>query len=120
VYAEAEAALAGLLPPASDVLDPRRALADAVRLNAARMRHPLADGRVTVQCDHDVHAFCEAIVRGEEPVLSHGPVSYEIEHQGPADLDTWLVDTVRDREKHKLADVVMTRKAPAEAVVPGA
>jgi radical SAM superfamily enzyme YgiQ (UPF0313 family) len=120
LYVEAEDALAGLLPPASAGLDPRRALADAVRLNAARMRHPLADGRVTVNCGHDVHAFCEAILRGEEPVLNRGLVSYEIEHRRAADLDAWLLDTVREREKHKLADVVATRKAPAEAVAPGA
>jgi radical SAM superfamily enzyme YgiQ (UPF0313 family) len=105
VYVEAEDALAQLLPPASTGLDPRRALADAVRLNAARMRHPLADGRVTVVCDHDVHAFSEAVLRGEEPVLGRSPVVYEIEHRRPADLDEWLLDTVRDREKDKLADV---------------
>jgi radical SAM superfamily enzyme YgiQ (UPF0313 family) len=115
VYREAEDALARLLPP-----EMRGMLADAVRLNAARMRHPLADGRVTVDCDHDVHAFCEAVLRGEEPVLSRGPVSYEIEHRRTADLDAWLRDTVRDRAEAKLADVIATQKAPAEAVAPGA
>jgi hypothetical protein len=52
-------------------------------------------------------------------VLNRGLVSYEIEHRRSADLDAWLLDTVREREKHKLADVVATRKAPAEAVAPG-
>jgi hypothetical protein len=58
-------------------------------------------------------------LRGEESVLNRGLVSYEIEHRRSADLDAWLLDTVREREKHKLADVVATRKAPAEAVAPG-
>jgi len=106
LYAEALDALVPLLPPASEDLDPRLALEDAIRLNAARMRHPLADGRVLVHCEHDIHAFCEAVLQGEEPDLLRGPITYEIEHRRAANLDAWLVDLVRDRAESMLADVV--------------
>ncbi len=119
LYAEARETLTPLLPPATAELDPREALDDVIRLNEARMRHPLSDGRVVVECDHDVHAFCEAVLQGEEPVLRREPVSYEIEHRRPPDLDAWLLGIVRDRAEDKLAEVVETQRAPAEAV-PGA
>jgi radical SAM superfamily enzyme YgiQ (UPF0313 family) len=113
VYAEAGEALVQLLPPATAELDPRRVLGDAIRLNQARMRHPLADGPVLVQCDYDVHAFCEQVLHGDEPTLRRGPISYEIEHRRPADLDSWLLDVVCDRAEDKLSGVVASRRAPA-------
>ena len=41
LYAEARETLMPLLPPATAELDPSEALGDAIRLNEARMRHPL-------------------------------------------------------------------------------
>lgn len=121
LFAEARESLMPLLPPATAELDPSRVLDDAIRLNEARMRHPLADGIVSVDCDYDVQAFSEAVLHGEEPVLRPGPISYEIEHRRPSDLDAWLLGIVRDRAEDKLADVVVTRRSPAEAgVVSGA
>ncbi|MCU1348605.1 MAG: uncharacterized protein JWO56_1635 [Acidobacteria bacterium] len=108
LYAEARDALAALLPPATEDLDPRLALDDAIRLNAARMRHPLADGRVLVQCDYDIDAFCEAVLEGQEPHLQRAPVTYEIEHRRAANLDEWLLSMIRDRAESTLADVVST------------
>jgi radical SAM superfamily enzyme YgiQ (UPF0313 family) len=108
LYAEARDALAPLLPPATEDLDPRLALDDAIRLNAARMRHPLADGRVLVQCDYDIDAFCEAVLQGRKPQLHRGAVSYEIEHRRAADLDAWLVSIIRDRTESTLANVSST------------
>ncbi|MGE5274360.1 MAG: B12-binding domain-containing radical SAM protein [Verrucomicrobiota bacterium] len=120
LYAEAREALMPLLPPASAGLDPRRVLGDAIRLNEARMRHPLAEGRVVLDCDYDVQAFSEAALHGEEPVLRRGPISYAVEHRRPPDLDAWLLGIVRDRAEDKLADVVVLRQMPAEAMaVPG-
>jgi hypothetical protein len=115
LYAEARDALTPLLPPATDDLDPRLALEDAIRLNEARMRHPLADGRVLVHCDHDIDAFCEAVLQGEEPDLPRGPITYEIEHRRAANLDAWLLDIVRDRAESRLADVVSTRRSHTTA-----
>lgn len=105
LYAEARDTLAPLLPAATEGWDPVVALDDAIRLNEARMRHPRADGRVLVDCDHDVHGFCEAVLRGEEAELRRSPIRYEIEHRPAADLDTWLLDIVRDRAEDKLAAV---------------
>ena len=120
LYAEAREALMPLLPPATAELDPRRVLGDAIRLNEARMRHPLADGRLVVDCDYDVQAFSDAALRGEEPVLYRGPISYAVEHRRPPDLDAWLLGIVRDRAEDKLADVAVLRQMPAEAMaVPG-
>lgn len=116
VYAEAAQVLAPLLPPADGELEPARALDDAIRLNEARLRHPLADGRTVVACEYDVHAFCEAVVRGDEPRLLRGPISYEIEHRRYPDLDSWLLELVRDRAEDKLADVVVVRGSPADMV----
>ena len=112
LYAEARETLMPLLPPATAELDPSEALGDAIRLNEARMRHPLSDGRVVVHCDYDVHAFCEAVLQGEEPVLRREPISYEIEHRRPPDLDAWLLGIVRDRAEDKLAEVVETQRRP--------
>jgi hypothetical protein len=116
LYAEAREVLAPLLPPATEELDPQRVLGDAIRLNEARMRHPLADGRVVVDCDYDVQAFTEAVLRGEEPVLRRGPISYAVEHRRPPTLDAWLLGIVRDRAEDKLADVVVLQQMPAGAV----
>ncbi|HEY7693834.1 MAG TPA: radical SAM protein [Gaiellaceae bacterium] len=115
VYAEAYETLVPLLPAATAELDPERVLRDAIRLNEARMRHPLAGGRVQVDCDYDVHAFCEEVLRSDGSTLRRGPISYEIEYPRPADLDAWLLDVVCDRTEEKLADVVVVRQAPAEA-----
>jgi radical SAM superfamily enzyme YgiQ (UPF0313 family) len=121
VYAEAAQVLAPLLPPAGGELDPARALDDAIRLNEARLRHPLADGRTVVDCEYDVHAFCEAVLHGDEPRLARGPISYEIEHRRYPDLDSWLLELVRDRAQDKLADVVVVHRSPADMVgAPGA
>ena len=121
LYAEARETLMPLLPPATAELDPSEALGDAIRLNEARTRHPLSDGCVVVHCDYDVHAFCEAVLQGEEPVLRREQISYEIEHRRPPDLDAWLLGIVRDRAEDKLAEVVETQRSPAEAgAVPGA
>ena len=121
IYAEAAHVLEPLLPPADGELDPARALDDAIKLNEARLRHPLADGHTVVDCEYDVHAFCEAVLRGDEPRLVRGPISYEIEHRRYADLDSWLLELVRDRAEDKLADVVVVRRSPADMVgVPGA
>ena len=38
---------------------PRLWLADALRLNRARLRLPGVDGSILVRCDHDVDAFYE-------------------------------------------------------------
>ena len=113
LYAEARDVLASLLPSATEDLDPRVALEDAIRLNEARMRHPLADGRVLVRCDHDINAFCEAVLRGEQPALRHGHVTYEVEHRRAVNLDAWLVDLVRDRAERKLADVTILSPCPS-------
>jgi radical SAM superfamily enzyme YgiQ (UPF0313 family) len=121
LYAEAREALMPLLPPSSAENDSRRVLDEAIRLNEARMRHPLAAGHVLVHCDYDVHAFCEAVVQGDEPVLRPGPISYRVDHVPPRDLDDWLLTIVRNRTEDKLADVVVVRDTPAEAIaVPGA
>lgn len=116
-YAEAREALTSLLPPATEDLDPRLALDDAIRLNEARMRLPHADGSVLVHCDHDIDAFCAAVLRGEEPALHRGHVTYEVEHRRTADLDAWLVDVVRDRAESKLADVILTETGPVNVSI---
>jgi hypothetical protein len=68
-----------------------------------------------------VHAFCEAVLRGDEPRLVRGPISYEIEHRRYPDIDSWLLELVRDRAEDKLAEVVVVRRSPADMVgVPGA
>jgi hypothetical protein len=115
LYAEARDALLPLLPPATGALDPRLALEDAIRLNEARIRHPLADGRVVVHCEHDIEAFCAAVLRGEEPVLRRGPITYEVEHRRAPHLDAWLLDLVRDRAESKLGAVVSARPSPTTA-----
>ena len=106
VYAEAAHALTPLLPRADDNVGPAAVLDDAIQLSQARFRHPLADGRTVVDCTYDVHAFCEAVLRGDEPQLVRGPISYEIGHRRYPDLDSWLRELVRDRAEDKLADVV--------------
>ena len=113
VYAEAAQVLAPLLPPAGEELDPAAVLDDAIKLNEARLRHPLADGATIVECDYDVHAFCEAVLNGDEPRLVRGRISYEIEHRRHPDLDSWLLELVRDRAEDKLADVVVVELAGA-------
>ena len=117
VYAEAAHVLAPLLPPAEEELDPADVLDDVIKLNEARLRHPLADGRSVVECNYDVHAFCEAVLRGDEPRLVRGPISYEIEHRRYPDLDSWLLELVRDRAEDKLADVVVVRPSAAGMAV---
>ncbi|MDX6388658.1 MAG: putative methyltransferase [Gaiellaceae bacterium] len=117
LYAEAREALTALLPEATAYVDPRLALDDATRVNQARMRPPLADGRVLVDCDHDVHEFCEAVLHGEEAELHHRPISYEIGHRTTADLDAWLRYIVRDRAEDKLAKVVSSRRSPAHTAI---
>lgn len=118
LYAEARIALTPLLPPANEDLDPQLALENAIRLNEARLRHPLADGRALVHCDYDIDAFCEAVLHGEEPDLHRRPISYEIQHRRAADLDTWLRQVVRDRSESTLADVSSTRH-PTSPAAPG-
>ena len=114
VYREAAHALAPLLPPADDdELDPQGVLSDAIKLNRARVRDPLAHGLVVVDCEYDVHGFCEAVLNGDEARLRRGPVSYEIEHRRYADLDAWLLELVRDRAEDKLADVVVVHPSAA-------
>jgi hypothetical protein len=115
LYAEARDALAPLLPPATEDLDPRLALDDAIRLNAARMRHPLADGRVLVHCDYDINAFCEAVLHGQEPHLERRAVTYEIEHRRADSLDAWLLAVIRNRAESMLADVTPTRERTTPA-----
>jgi radical SAM superfamily enzyme YgiQ (UPF0313 family) len=115
LYAEARDALAPLLPPATEDLDPRLALDDAIRLNAARMRHPLADGRVLVHCDYDINAFCEAVLHGQEPHLECRAVTYEIEHRRADSLDAWLLAVIRNRAESMLADVTPTRERTTPA-----
>ncbi len=105
VYAEAEEVLASLLPPPGESVDPRSILADAVRLNAARLRHPFDRAPAAVDCEYDVHACCEAVLFGEAPDWRPRPVRYEIEHREYADRDSWLRDLIRDRLENKLADV---------------
>lgn len=78
------------------------------------MRHPLADGHVLVHCTYDVDAFCAAVLRGDEPDLQRGPVTYEIRHRRPADLSTWLLETVRDRAVSTLAEVTTARSTLAD------
>ncbi|MDT7570875.1 MAG: putative methyltransferase [Actinomycetota bacterium] len=119
LYAEGLEALAPLLPPATQDLDPRVALEDAVRLNQARMHHPLAGGRALIRCDYDVHAFCEAVLHGEEPVLQRGPITYEVEHHRAGSLDAWLLEIVRDRAESTLAEVISTRRSTTAAAVVG-
>ena len=109
LFAEARACLAPLLPPAGPEVDPRVALHDAIRLNEARIRLPQSDGRVVVACEHDVHGFGEAVLRGEHATLVRGPVTYEIEHRPAPDLDAWLLGVVRDRAQDKLAPVTPRR-----------
>lgn len=119
LYAEARDVLTPLLPPATEGLDPRFALEDAIRLNEARVRHPLAHGRVQVHCDHDIDAFCAAVLRGEEPALHRGRVTYEVEHRRAANLDAWLRDVIRDRAESKLANVISTETRPVNAPILG-
>ena len=116
VYSEAAHVLTPLLLPADAEVDPARVLGDTLRLNEARLRHPLADGQTVVDCEYDVHGFCEAVLRGDEPQLARGPISYEIEHRRYPDLDSWLLELVRDRAEDKLADVVVARGMPVDVV----
>jgi len=107
LYAEARTALAPLLRASAPAL----ALDDAIRVNQARIRHPHAHGRVDAPCSYDVVAFCDAVLRGDSAELQPGGIRYEIEHPPAADLDTWLLDIVRDRVEDKLAPVVSARPA---------
>jgi radical SAM superfamily enzyme YgiQ (UPF0313 family) len=118
LFAEAEQVLAPFLPETHPDVEPRVVLEDAVRFNHARLRHPLADGRVVVDCAYDVLAFGEAVFVGEEGQWRTGPVRYEIEHTRYADLDAWFRELVRDRREGKLADVRVVRR-DASAVVAG-
>ncbi len=113
LHREAEEVLAGLLPPDVDAV---AALADAIQLNRARLREPLADGVVTVECQVDVHAFCEAVLAGHEAEWQRGPVVYEVEHRSYGSLDAWLRDLVRDRVDDKLASVRSTTRAVLQRV----
>jgi radical SAM superfamily enzyme YgiQ (UPF0313 family) len=119
VYAEAAHVLAPLLPPAGEELDPAAVLGDAIALNKARVRHPLADGRTVVDCEYDVHAFCESVLRGDEQRLVRGSISYEIEHRPYPDVDSWLLALVRDRAEDKLADAVVVHPSAADRVGAG-
>ena len=66
---------------------------------------------VVVDCDSDVQAFCEAVLRGEEPESCLRPVTYEVEHRRYPDLDSWIRELVRDRAEDKLAEVRVTGDA---------
>ena len=116
VYAEAADALAKLLPPPTDEIDAKRILDDAIRLNSARLRRPFDTDVVTVDCDHDVHAGCEAVLLGEEPDWRRRPTRYEIEHKWYSDLDSWLRDLIRDRIEDKLASVRILGTSVVEPV----
>ena len=114
LHREAEEILAALLP--ADDVDARTKLADAIQLNRGRLREPLADGVVGVECRYDVHAFCQAMLAGHDAEWRRGPVAYEVEHRSYGSLDAWLRDLVRDRVEDKLASVRSTSKAVPQEV----
>jgi radical SAM superfamily enzyme YgiQ (UPF0313 family) len=110
LYAEAFEVLAPLLPAGTDAIAPRLALADALRLNQARLRLPGVDGSILVRCDHDVDAFYEDVLAGRDPELHRRKLTYEVQHGRSADVDGWLRDLVRDRAESKFAAVTSARE----------
>jgi radical SAM superfamily enzyme YgiQ (UPF0313 family) len=116
LFAEVVQVLEPLLPETHPDVDPRTALQDAVRLNHARLRHPLADGRVTIECAYDVLAWGETELAGDEGEWREGPVHYTIGHSRYPDLDAWLRGLVRDRKLDKLAEVEVVRPPLASGV----
>ncbi|HET9852467.1 MAG TPA: hypothetical protein VFP56_08175, partial [Candidatus Limnocylindrales bacterium] len=110
LYAEAFEVLAALLPAGTEAIDPRLALADALRLNRARLRLPGVDGSVLVRSEHDIDAFYEDVLAGREPELHRRRLTYEVEHGRSAAVESWLRDLVRDRAESKFAAVTAARE----------